>query len=222
MGCSINSLRAIMGRTDIEFGDHAAYEELIGVPRILARLEDRIFEQLPDGIAQEWPVRFANTIPEGVDLSRIWPQFAVWLLVDEVDGVIKYAKTEQQRIAIRQVADLYTQHLSGVAIDASTWRADAAAAAAAAAYAADAAAYAADAATYAAAYAAAYAADAADAAAYAADAAAAAADAADAAAYAADAAADAADAKKRHYIKMADKLAELFRELAPIDSTPNR
>ncbi len=148
VGCSINSLRAITGRTDIEYGDHAAYEELIGVPRILARLSDGIFEHLPDGLYQEWPVRFAEAIPGGVDLSLVWPKFAVWLLVDEVDGVIKFARTDQQRDAIQNVANLYTLVIEGRKVPTSTWQSAAAAAyadgtaAAAAAYAAYAYAYA--------------------------------------------------------------------------------
>jgi hypothetical protein len=205
IGCSINSLKAITGRTDIEYGDHAAYEELIGVPHILARLEDGIFERLPDEKSQAWPVRFAEAIPAGADLSLVWPRFAHWLLVDERDGVIRFAKTDDQRDAIRGVAELYQDTINGIEVSIDTWRNaadDAADAAYAATYAAYAAAYAAYAAAYAAADAAYAAADAADAAADAAYAA------YDASYAAADAAAD--DAISRHYEKMADKLVDLL------------
>lgn len=37
---------------------HAAYEVEIGVPQMLARLEDTIFEHLPTSVAQLWPERF--------------------------------------------------------------------------------------------------------------------------------------------------------------------
>ena len=171
VGCSIESLRIITARTDLEYDDHVAYEELIGVPRILARLEDGIFEKLPIEEARDWPIRFAAAIPVGADLSLVWPRFAVWLLADPQDGVIQFAKTQKQRQVIQAVADLYGRRVEGQEPTESEWRAAAYAAAyaadAAAAYAADDAAYAA----YAAYAAAAYAADADAAAAYAADAA---------------------------------------------------
>jgi hypothetical protein len=123
VGCSIESLRQIKGLRSVDHSNHALYEELIGVPRILARLEDGIFEGLPTKAAHEWPVRFAEAVPVGADLSRVWPQFAVWLLVDPQDGVIKFAKTERSRQAIQEVADLYSQQLNGLTITEQEWRA---------------------------------------------------------------------------------------------------
>jgi hypothetical protein len=171
--------------------NHAAYEVELGIPRILARLEDRIFEGLSLEDAKEWPEKFLRAIPVGKDLSLVWPKFAVWLLVDEIDGVIKFAKTDQQKEVIARVADLYQRRIKGDEPSLEEWRT--------AAHAADAA----DAA-------AAHAADAADAAyaAYAA-AAAAAAYAAAAAAYAADAAAA---ARKSAYKRQSEKLLEILGE----------
>jgi len=205
----------------IEGSDHGKYETELGIPRAIARLEDRIFEGLPNAEAMTFPSRFLEAVNVGADLSMVVPKFFVWLLGDEKDGVInfvgEYKKCEK---AIRQVHALYVETVGGKIVEKQTWKdayaaydaaayaaaADAAAAAAAAAYAAYAAAYA-DAA-------AAYAADAAAAAAaYAADAAAYAADAADAAA--ADAAADAyaqKTAKEKYYSKMANKLLEILKE----------
>jgi hypothetical protein len=203
---------------------HGRYETVLGIPRIIARLEDRIFEGLPVLESKDWPLNFIEAIPVGVDLTNVWRKLMIWLLTDDAEGVVKYAKNENGRQAIRNVAQLFEKSLTqevtwsewDIVRKAARSYAAAAAAAAAAAYAAaadaaDAAAYAAYAAyAAAAAAAAAYAAaaDAADAAAYAAyadadaaaaaaadaDAAAAAADAADAAAYAAAAAAAAAAA----------------------------
>jgi hypothetical protein len=209
VGCTIHS------------NNHNAYETELGIPTVLARLEDGIFESLPNERAKIWPEEFLRAINVGADLSGVWPKFAIWLLTDEIYGVLQYAKTEAQKKAIQDVAEAY-KHPENLAPD--DWlqlrnAADAAAyahAAYAAAYAAaHAAAYAADAAAADAhaAYAYAAAADAA-AAAYAADAAAAAAayaaDADAAAAAAADAAAAAAKQKAR--IAQADKLLELLRE----------
>ena len=189
VGCTIHS------------GHHADYETVLGIPRILARLEDGIFEGLvaPQDLA--WPEQFLDAIPVGADLRMVWPQFALHLLSDAQYGVLHYVQGAQhtrQREAITSVVTYYqTWCHTGV-------HPAAAAAAAAAAYAATAA-YAAATAAYAAAYAAA-------AAAYAATAAAAAA----AAAYAATAAAAAA-ACKRHEARVwqAHTLLRLLRD-APV------
>ena len=148
VGCTVHS------------GDHSAYERELGIPRVIARLEDGIFERLPNGKAQAWPERFLKAIPVGADLSLVWPKFAVWLMVDKKHGVIQYARTEKSKSAIQAVADGYSELLKNpdAKIDWCRLRraADAAAYAAAyAAYAADDADDADDAAAYAAAYAAA-------------------------------------------------------------------
>jgi hypothetical protein len=188
----------VTGNVD-ESGIHARYETVLGIPQIIARLEDRIFEGLPVTNARMWPLNFIEAIPVGVDLENVWRKFMIWLLIDDTEGVVKFAKTEAQRKSIVDVADAFKLSLT-TTVPSEKWIVlrKAAAAYAAAAYAAAAAAYAAYAAAYAyAAAAAAYAAAAYAAAAYAA---------------AAAAAADAADARKQHYIKMAAKLIELLKE----------
>ena len=200
VGCSLRDFRPK------ETGNHGLYEPLFGIPRILARLEDGIFENLPDNLSKKWPLRFANAVKPGSDLSMVWPKFMLWLLRDHLPKFA--AKDERALKAVNTVGDLYEAWVGGNKPSAKDF--EAAADAAYAAYAA--AAYAADAA-YADAYAAA---DAAGAAADAADAADAYADAAGAAADAADAAGAAADAASRtkvrsaFYVIMSDKLIELI------------
>ena len=70
VGCTVHS------------GQHAEYERLFGIPQILARLEDTIFEGLPNDLAQLWPERFMASIRPGADLSRVGWQFLHWLLTD--------------------------------------------------------------------------------------------------------------------------------------------
>jgi hypothetical protein len=193
IGCTVHS------------GDHAAYEKQLGIPRVLARLEDGLFEALPNGEAMLWPERFLSAIQPGADLSLIWPRFAVWMLVDAKWGVLQFALTEQSKTSIQSVADGYKSVIEGAT---PNWQEIAAAAAAAAADAAAAAA-----ARWAAAAARWAAAAAADAAAAAADAAARWAAAADNAAAAADNAAAAADARWRS--AQADKLIELLEAAVP-------
>jgi hypothetical protein len=90
----------------IHCGDHARYEGIFGIPRILARLEDCLFEGLPNALAMEWPARFMGAIHVGAELSMVWPRFALWLLKDEV---APRAKTDRARNAVDRVSSLYRE-----------------------------------------------------------------------------------------------------------------
>ena len=46
---------------------HANYETELGIPRILAKLEDGMFEGLPNDYAMKWPEKFLDAIPVGAD-----------------------------------------------------------------------------------------------------------------------------------------------------------
>jgi len=214
VGCSLRSLDEIEGRPlMVENGSHSDLAKRLGIPLVLARLEDRIFEGLPPKEATLWPTLFARAIPVGADLTMVWPRLAHWMLGDETAGVIRFAKTERTKKVIGDVVELFGRQIGGETIAQSDWQKVRSAAAAADAYAYAAAAAAADAYAYAAAAAAdaAAAAAAADADAYAY----AAADAAYAAAAAA--AADARirlreSARQKHYVLMGEKLLSLMMQ----------
>ena len=94
----------------IHGSDHGAYETELGVPIILARLEDHLFENLENGEAKKFPQRFLMAIRPGADLSMVWPKYAVWLLTDPAYGVLRHAKKGgAQYIAIERVATLYRE-----------------------------------------------------------------------------------------------------------------
>ena len=137
----------------IEGNQHSRYETELGIPHMIARLEDRIFEGLSNKEAKEFPLKFLKAIKPGADLSMVVPKFFVWLLIDPEDGVIKFARTDGKK-AIQKVAELYLQKIAGKRVTERQWLDAYADAAAAAADAADAA-YAAYAAAAYAAYAAA-------------------------------------------------------------------
>ena len=59
----------------LEKYDHRAYETELGIPEMIARLEDCIFEGLPREKAMEWPERFLSAIPVGKDLSMVGVRF---------------------------------------------------------------------------------------------------------------------------------------------------
>jgi len=105
VGCSLNSYNLIKGVKQ-STSDHGRYEEF-GIPRILARLEDRIFEGLPEAERKVWPEKFLSAAKTGADLTGVWRKFAMWLLIDAEHGVIKYASNPNARSAIQRVADLY-------------------------------------------------------------------------------------------------------------------
>ena len=192
VGCSIETVNRLRGE-NYDHDDHGAFEPALGVPYVLARLQDGLFESLPAEHRQAWPERFFAAIPVGADLSGVGDRFMHYLLVDPTEGVLRFARNDEQRTAIMRVAALYERRIAGNVVGKEEWEV-----AAAAAYAADACSAAVCAAVYAA-YAAAAAAAADDAAAYAADDAAADAD-------AADADADAAAAR----VRQAEKLLELM------------
>ena len=99
----------------IHGSNHALYESHFGVPQMLARLEDCIFEGLPNAEAKKWPVRFMSAIQPGADLSRVGWQFLHWLLTDEkVNPGINHPLVCG---AIRQCADVLAPLTKGKPTD---------------------------------------------------------------------------------------------------------
>jgi hypothetical protein len=102
--------------------DHKAYESELGIPEVLARLEDTMFEGMPIADSKLWPERFLSAIQVGADLSMVWPKFAVWLLGDEKDGVIRHAKTKKAKAAIQKVVCLFESVIRDEVVTVETWR----------------------------------------------------------------------------------------------------
>jgi hypothetical protein len=91
----------------LEAYDHSRYPIELGIPEQLAYLEDWLFERLARADAMAWPERVLSSIHVGADLSRVWPEFAIWMLTDPEHGVSQYAVDGGTRAAIAGVADLY-------------------------------------------------------------------------------------------------------------------
>src|ERR1700733_4087942 len=72
VGCTVHS------------DSHRAFETEIGIPLILARLEDTLFEEQRNGDAKTFPARFLAAIKPGADLSRVSWIFLHWLLTQEL------------------------------------------------------------------------------------------------------------------------------------------
>ena len=76
VGCTIHSDK------------HSAYETELGLPEWLARLEDTLFEHLPNERAQRFPAQFLSAIPVGVDLATVKWQFCAFLLSENIEQVL--------------------------------------------------------------------------------------------------------------------------------------
>src|SRR5215472_7794217 len=98
---------------------HSQYEELLGIPRQLAYLEDRLFEGLPTKEAQAFPFAFLTSIPLGADLSLVLARFLLWLLIDPEHGVVRFAGKHGQ--VMSEVATLYQRLLNGEAVAKPEW-----------------------------------------------------------------------------------------------------
>src|SRR4051812_321342 len=57
VGCSIHSLNIRLGK-EYSTSDHTVYETELGIPEWLARLEDTLFENLPEKESKTWPEQF--------------------------------------------------------------------------------------------------------------------------------------------------------------------
>jgi hypothetical protein len=103
VGCTIHS------------GEHMEYETRFGIPMMLARLEDSIFEGLPNEVAKEWPLEFMGSIKVGADLSRVGWQFLHWLLTDkEVNPGIDHPSVQD---AVKRCADVLVPLTKGGPVD---------------------------------------------------------------------------------------------------------
>jgi len=64
----------------LEAYDHSLYPLELGIPEWLARLEDAIFEKIPNDKAMLWPERFLAAINPGADLEKVKMPFIVHVL----------------------------------------------------------------------------------------------------------------------------------------------
>ena len=103
----------------IHGNNHKSYEEELGIPVVLARLEDSIFEGLFNEEAKEFPLDFLSAINVGADLSPVANKFLHWLLVDKIHGVIQYV--EDKKI-VQSVADLYKRKIDGECVQFDEWK----------------------------------------------------------------------------------------------------
>ena len=115
VGCAAVSWAAVKG-VEIFPGDHAALEREGLYPEWLARLEDTIFEWLPDEKAMQWPLRLSAAIPSGADVEPVKWRFCAFLMRENIDRVLglDIPETLQTQVAdvIRGVLALFAKAIS--------------------------------------------------------------------------------------------------------------
>src|SRR5579859_3228482 len=95
-GCAIGCL------AETAVCPHEVLEAQIAVPMSLLFLVDRLFEGMSAAKAQEWPEAFLTAVEPGDEtLPRKLDQWLIWLLVDEQEGVVRLARSEAGKTAIR-------------------------------------------------------------------------------------------------------------------------
>ena len=98
----------------LESYDHGLYPIELGIPLMLAKLEDTIFEGLDNGEAQQWPIRFLDAITPGADLSTVGWKFLHWLLTDSKIGAYDHKLV---RDAVQQCAAVIEPLTRGEKVD---------------------------------------------------------------------------------------------------------
>jgi hypothetical protein len=103
----------------------------IGIPAQLAYLRDSLMigrsenDRESIGLTEDevraYLIRFLRIVPVGSDLSRIVPRFLVWLLIDEQNGVLRFA-SPAGGVVIEQVAELYQRVIAGSRVSEREWR----------------------------------------------------------------------------------------------------
>jgi hypothetical protein len=106
----------------LEKYSHAAYEDELGIPMEIAALEDSIFEALDKKNAMAWPEQFLSAIKPGADLSQVFDQFVLCLLVDPEHGVVELCDyASDAKNMVKWVGELFDRSLSGYDTPKGEW-----------------------------------------------------------------------------------------------------
>lgn len=96
VGCTIHS------------ADHSLYQTELGIPEWLARVEDTIFEGLPNEQALAWPEQFLSAIRPGADLEKVNAPFMIYLMERVLKNFDNEKYPEVTKV-IKEVSRLYKE-----------------------------------------------------------------------------------------------------------------
>ena len=122
IGCTIQSAATVLGTRVYSWSNHKKYVDWLGIPEILAELQDVIHEGLSEESFPIWPERFMEAVPTETDLSLVFPKFALWFLIDEENGILREAQFLQHREAIQNAAGLFSAIIAKEHIPQQVWR----------------------------------------------------------------------------------------------------
>jgi hypothetical protein len=108
----------------IEGSDHSRYEKELGIPTIIAYLEDELFEEMSNNKAKAFPRRFLEAIPVGADLSLVFAKLIVWEWEDPKHGlkvIPEIAEDKELVDCCEQVVALYKRVIDGETPEDDEW-----------------------------------------------------------------------------------------------------
>ena len=88
-----------LAKQGIAPSDHATLAQRTGIPEILLRLQDDIWQGLSWDDRREWGVQFIKACRPGVDLEPVWPRFAIRMLREIVLPMAGSAAPVVERVA---------------------------------------------------------------------------------------------------------------------------
>lgn len=91
---------------------HQEYPSELGIPEVLAWLEDAIFAGMPFVEATRYPGRFLAAPQPGADLSLVNNRFAVWMLSSDDFG-LQNIVNRSIKLAIDRVVALHLRTING-------------------------------------------------------------------------------------------------------------
>jgi hypothetical protein len=106
----------------IEGSEHARYETELGIPEAIARVEDYLFERMPNEDAKTFPLRLLESIPVGADLSLV-PTNLIIFILDDLQNVKEVKEDAAVSKAISDTAGLWKKVAAGKKVEASAWSA---------------------------------------------------------------------------------------------------
>ena len=111
----------------LENYNHKKYEVELGIPEWLAKMEDKLFEGMPNKEAKKFPVKFLEAIPVGVDLDQVKTPFIIYVLEFSLTCFDHNRYPDVTKV-VKEVIDLYQSGETDVEkYEKSTYAANAAA-----------------------------------------------------------------------------------------------